>query len=295
MTLDHPMVSVAENVLATIGTVFWCIQLVPQIVRNYRVKNCEGLPPLMMFLWAALGVPFSIYFFGIDGLIPLRIQPQLFTFFCLVLWVQLLYYPPVKMERKRLLMYVVAFVAIAVGLEVGFILWLRPLHRRGKTWPMLIIGIIALVLLAVGLVPPYFELWKRRGRVVGINFIFLTMDSLGALFLMLLIIVGQMDVMLLTLYAIVLAMELGIFASQVIWYFLLGGRKIIKEEKQAAKLAAEEASDVAPNTGSDTGSEAGGDHKSNAHDLPVSSHTDGDLESSIYDRQVEVIDDTKKQ
>ncbi|CAN3377068.1 hypothetical protein DIURU_002070 [Diutina rugosa] len=288
------MVSVAENVLATIGTVFWCIQLVPQIIRNYRVKNCEGLPPLMMFLWAASGVPFSIYFFGIDGSIPLRIQPQLFTFFCLVSWVQSLYYPPVKMDRKRLLMYVVAFVAIAVGLEVGFILWLRPLHRRGKTWPMLIIGIIASLLLAVGLVPPYFELWKRRGRVVGINFIFLTMDSLGALFSMLSIIVGQMDVMSLTLYAIVLAMELGIFASQIIWYLLLGGRKIIKEEKQAAKLAAEEASDVAPDTGSDTGSEAGGDHKSIAHDLPVSDHTDGDIESSIYDRQVEVFDDTKK-
>lgn len=273
------MVSVAENVLATIGTVFWCIQLVPQIIRNYRVKDCEGLPPLMMFLWAALGVPFSIYFFGIDGLIPLRIQPQLFTFFCLVLWVQLLYYPPVKMERKRLLMYVTAFVAVAVGLEVGFILWLRPLHRRGKEWPMIIIGVVALVLLAVGLVPPYFELFKRRGRVVGINFIFLVMDSLGALFLLLLIVVGEMDVMLLTLYAIVLAMELGIFASQIIWYLFLGGRRIIREEKQAAKLEKEEAEKL---------SQYSGEPSLQGNDSSVGS---GDNDSDNYDRHLEMVDD----
>lgn len=62
--------AVAENVLGTIGTVCWCIQLVPQIIRNYRKKECEGLPPMMMFLWAASGVPFSIYFFGTNGSIP---------------------------------------------------------------------------------------------------------------------------------------------------------------------------------------------------------------------------------
>ena len=34
----------SANVLGTIGTVLWCIQLVPQIVRNYRTKSTEGLP-----------------------------------------------------------------------------------------------------------------------------------------------------------------------------------------------------------------------------------------------------------
>lgn len=36
---------------------------------------------------------------------------------------------------------------------------------------MLVVGIIASVLLAVGLLPPYGEIWKRRGRVVGINWV----------------------------------------------------------------------------------------------------------------------------
>jgi hypothetical protein len=34
---------------------------------------------------------------------------------------------------------------------------------------MTIIGIVAAILLAAGLIPPYFEIAKRRGRVVGIS------------------------------------------------------------------------------------------------------------------------------
>ena len=223
---------VAVNVLGTIGTVLWCIQLTPQIVRNYRAKDCTGLPPLMMFLWALSGVPFLIYFFGTDGSIPLRIQPQLFTFFCIISWAQALYYPPVSMGKRKFTTYVLSFVVLAIGAEVGFILWLRPLHRRGITWPMLIIGIVASVLLALGLVPPYFEIAKRKGRVVGLNFLFLGMDSAGALFSMLSIVVGTMDIMSLVLYAIVLVMELGIFGCYIVWY-LTGGRNILREEKLA--------------------------------------------------------------
>jgi uncharacterized protein with PQ loop repeat len=225
--------SVAENVLATIGTIFWCIQLVPQIIRNYKVKDCEGLPAAMMFLWAASGIPFSIYFFGTDGSVPLRIQPQLFTFFCFVAWLQTLYYPPVRMPVKKIVALGVAFVAIGAALEAGFIVWLRPVYRDGKHWPMLIFGIIASVLIAVGLLPPYFELAKRQGRVIGINFVFLFMDSMGALLLMISIIVGEMDIMSMVLYAIVVAMELGIFTSHMVWYFRIGRHEPRQRDDEA--------------------------------------------------------------
>ena len=46
-------VTVASNVLGTIGTVLWCIQLIPQIWYNYRRKNTDGFPAAMMFLWAS--------------------------------------------------------------------------------------------------------------------------------------------------------------------------------------------------------------------------------------------------
>lgn len=226
---------VAVNVLGTIGTVLWCVQLVPQVIRNFIKKNCEGLPPLMMFLWAASGIPFSIYFIGSEGSIPLQIQPQLFTFFSLITWAQALYFPPVQMQKIKVLILVSSFVLISVGLEVGFILWLKPVYEHGTHWPMLVFGIIASVLLGLGLIPPYFELAKRKGRVVGINFFFLGMDTAGAVFSLISIIVGTIDGMSMALYITVIALETGIYTSQIIWY-LFYGRKILKEEKREKEV-----------------------------------------------------------
>ena len=82
-------------------------------------------------------------------------------------------------------------------------------YSKGITWPGLLFGVIASISLVLGLVPPYFELWKRSGRVIGISkwlapcvgklgnqknmnealaksrfldWVFLGMDALGALF-----------------------------------------------------------------------------------------------------------------
>ena len=49
MPSDKP---IAAYVLGTIGTILWCVQLVPQIWHNWRHKRTDGLPPTMMFLWA---------------------------------------------------------------------------------------------------------------------------------------------------------------------------------------------------------------------------------------------------
>ena len=45
-------IPVSANVIGTIGTVFWSIQLVPQIWYNWKQKNTDGFPALMMILWA---------------------------------------------------------------------------------------------------------------------------------------------------------------------------------------------------------------------------------------------------
>ena len=37
------------------------------------------------------------------------------------------------------------------------------------TWPDLVVGIVAAILISAGLIPPYFELWKRDGRVIGFS------------------------------------------------------------------------------------------------------------------------------
>lgn len=45
-------IPVAANVLGTIGTVLWCVQLVPQIWYNWKQKKTDGLPGAMMLIWA---------------------------------------------------------------------------------------------------------------------------------------------------------------------------------------------------------------------------------------------------
>lgn len=61
MSSDGNNIPVASTVLGTIGTVLWCVQLIPQIWYNWRQKKTDGLPPVMMFLWAACEF-FSFFF-----------------------------------------------------------------------------------------------------------------------------------------------------------------------------------------------------------------------------------------
>jgi len=48
-------------------------------------------------------------------------------------------------------------------------------------WPAKIFGALGLVMIAVGLVPPYIDIYKER-RVRGFSFIFLMIDMGGAFF-----------------------------------------------------------------------------------------------------------------
>lgn len=94
----------------------------------------------------------------------------------------------------------------------------------------MIIGIIAAVLLAVGLVPPYWEIYKRHGRVLGISWLFLTTDWAGGFFsLMSLVAQNTFDIVAACQYCVVLALETGLFvAGFVDW---LKHRKEAKEDE----------------------------------------------------------------
>lgn len=42
-------------------------------------------------------------------------------------------------------------------------------YDRGIEWPMMLMAISATLIQVAGLIPPYFELAKRNGRVIGIG------------------------------------------------------------------------------------------------------------------------------
>ncbi|KAI0837080.1 hypothetical protein F5Y06DRAFT_91645 [Hypoxylon sp. FL0890] len=223
----------AANVLGTIGTILWCIQTIPQIWTNWRTKKTEGLPGSMMYLWALCGVPFGAYNVVQRFNYPLQIQPQVFMALCLVNWCQILFYNN-KWAIWKAILIGLANAAAFAGVEAALVLTLRPLYDAGKSAGILVVGIFAAILLAAGLLPPYGELWKRRGRVIGINFVFLSMDWFGAFFsLMSLAAQNTFDVLGGVLYIVCIILETGIFLSHIIW--LLRTRKLRKEAAAEGK------------------------------------------------------------
>ncbi|KAI7773640.1 hypothetical protein LA080_010219 [Diaporthe eres] len=226
-------IPVAATVLGTIGTILWCVQLVPQIWTNWRTKSTDGLPGSMMFLWAICGVPFGAYSIIQNFNVPIQVQPQCFMGLCLVSWAQVLVYGR-RWRAWTAALLGVAVAAACAGIEAALILTLRPIYLEGNESPVLVVGIVASILLAAGLLPPYGEIWKRRGRVIGINWVFLAMDWSGAFFsLMALVAQNTFDVLGGVLYIICVILELGIFTSHFIW--LIRTHKVRKQAKEQGK------------------------------------------------------------
>lgn len=188
----------------------------------------------MMFLWAISGVPFGIYAVVQNFNIPIQVQPHAFIFCCLVNWGQTLLYSHSKWPLWKVIVTTTGTAAIFIGVEVALILTIRPIYGAGNETPVLVIGVAAAVLLAVGLLPPYGEAWKRRGRIVGINFVFLAMDSLGALFSLFSLVAQEtFDILGGVLYILCILLEAGIFASHLLWR--VRTRQIRKEAKLNGK------------------------------------------------------------
>ena len=74
------------------------LQLIPQIIINYRRHNTIGLQRSMMLLWACAGVPLGAYNVASNFNIALRIQPQILTALSLITWIQCYHYDNVGLS-----------------------------------------------------------------------------------------------------------------------------------------------------------------------------------------------------
>lgn len=104
----------ASTVFAVAGAVFFSIQLIPQIVLNYRRHHATGeqrttaslstlranaltyrtagLNASMMLLWACAGVPLGVYNISRNLPVALQVQAQILTLLSLVTYAQCLWY-----------------------------------------------------------------------------------------------------------------------------------------------------------------------------------------------------------
>ncbi|KAG8899048.1 hypothetical protein FRC00_001987 [Tulasnella sp. 408] len=166
---------VAENVLGTIGTILWTIQVIPQVIKSYREKSTEGLSAWLMFLWAFSGLFLGVYVVVKNINIPLILQPQLFTALAALSWAQCLYYGGKKTKLFAALSYL-TFVSLFGGIQTGLVFAFKASRNERALQAF---GILSAVIISVGLI----KRWILVDAVpVGISMLFMAVDMGGGLF-----------------------------------------------------------------------------------------------------------------
>ncbi|EPS36597.1 hypothetical protein H072_9822 [Dactylellina haptotyla CBS 200.50] len=249
--MDNP---IAANVLGTTGAICWSVQLIPQIIINYRRHHTTGLQPSMMLLWAFAGIPLGIYNIVSGFNIALQIQPQILTFLSLVTWAQCQYYGS-KWGLKRCISVTSAIGAVLGGVEVGLIFALRIPKRDGSQWPLTLMAVLSAVFLSLGVLTHYWDIYKHK-TVRGISFIFVFIDALGDLTSLISIFFEKhLDVLGMVIYGSELVLWIGVMACGG-WFNLKPWLRRWAEKKSSG--------DTTP------GNPEGRDHTVVMHDLPSS-------------------------
>lgn len=187
------------------------LQLIPQIIINYRRHDTTGLQPSMMLLWACAGVPLGVYNIVEDFNIALRIQPQILTFLSLVTWIQCKYYGN-KWPVSKSMAIVTPVAAVMGGVECGLVIALRRARDDKVEWPVTFMAVLSACLLCAGVLRHYWDIYKER-TVRGISFLFVGIDALGDVTsLVSVFFQPHLDILGMVIYGSELVLWLGVFA-----------------------------------------------------------------------------------
>ncbi|EPY50258.1 PQ loop protein [Schizosaccharomyces cryophilus OY26] len=234
----------AATTLAVIGTVCWCVQLIPQVIKNYRGKSTAGLDTLFIFSWVIASIPLAVYNLVQDLNIALKIQPELFQLLSLVTFFQCLLYGEGWSARKSLLV-VGLFGALSAGLQAMLILTVQLGIRRHVEWPVTLMGVLSTILVNIGFLPQYIQIFRMKA-VQGISYIFLTIDSIGALFSFISLPFDRWDVLAAIDYGLVFVLEMGLFALVLIFNVLLRKKPETYSENEDAQTGDDEEEESKP-------------------------------------------------
>ncbi|KAF9990027.1 hypothetical protein BGZ75_004015 [Mortierella antarctica] len=192
--------AILENVFGMLGIVFWSFQLLPQVIDNYKAKSTEGLSYSMFFIWTLAALGFGSYSIVEDLSIPI-----------IMCYCQCLYYGMRWSLRRTVVASSVMFVAMA-GIQVAAVYGTRAGKDHQVTGTVEAAGIIPILLLALGFMPQYADIYKDRS-VVGVSMAFIAADALGAVFsLVSLAFRTEFDLLATLNYVVVLVCDLLVVA-----------------------------------------------------------------------------------
>ncbi|GAA5979087.1 hypothetical protein JCM10908_002800 [Rhodotorula pacifica] len=198
---------VAEQVCGWIGTILWCIQLIPQVWMNYRRKTTAGLSGAMCATWALSGVTLGVYAIGENINIPIIVQPHCYGSLCAVMLCQKLYYDKGRSWKTAVAAFL-AYAVAAAGFEVAMVFASRHVEHNGSNGLTMTWGILSSVFLTVGFIPQLYEIYLAK-EVAGLSYLFLFLDSSGAVFSILsLAFKSKLDIIALVGYIAVLVLEI---------------------------------------------------------------------------------------
>ncbi|GAA5890939.1 hypothetical protein JCM6882_008861 [Rhodosporidiobolus microsporus] len=249
----------AANVLGVLGAVFWSIQLIPQIIVNYRRHHAKGLQSSMMLLWAAAGVPLGAYNIASELNIALRVQPQILAFLSLLTFTQVKYYKKARGARypphttpsltssflqhwsiKHCALVLSIACAIMGGIQAGLIFALYAAEDAHLEWPYILMAVLAAVLLCLGVGRHYVDVWQHH-EVRGVSLLFVGIDAAGDLTSLLSVFFEEeVDYVATAAYAAELALWTGILSLAAYYHFRPSKRSIAAAAREAEQARAEE-------------------------------------------------------
>jgi uncharacterized protein with PQ loop repeat len=133
--------------------------------------------------------------------------------FALICYLQTFHYRLKWNYVKSITIFVLSAAALA-GLEAAGIELLKLGRRNHVEWPVTLVGVLSAVLINIGLIPQYYEIYKRRA-VVGVSYFFLSVDTAGAVF-------SFIAVALADEWDILAAVSYGLLAVEELVIFVLG-------------------------------------------------------------------------
>ncbi|KAI9002160.1 hypothetical protein DFJ74DRAFT_639610 [Hyaloraphidium curvatum] len=183
---------VLKQVFAALGFVFFSFQLAPQVWKNYKNKNTEGLATAMIMIWYIASLLLAGYAVGIGLTILVIIQPQIFTAFNVAVLVQIFYYMPnnpssyfarkgyrIPMPTAWLIFF--GALALSAAIVAGLYFAIRYAYDTGQNSVILALGYLPTVFVFIGFLPQFWEIYRYK-RVMGISLMFLLIDALGGIF-----------------------------------------------------------------------------------------------------------------